>query len=245
MLLHEITRCPNIISCFETSNINHPCFKIIHNQDISDLSGFQIPEPWNGRIETAPILFLSSNPSISTEEEYPVWEWDDDLIHDFFQYRFGGGSKEWVKDGLFHLNKDGSHSHEWTRFWAAVRKRAMELLEREATPGVDYALSEVVHCKSRLEVGVGEAVEACTQRYLRRIIEHSGARVIVCLGKFAAAAVGKVFGIPEKINIFGPVRIGEMERVFAFLPHPNARGVRSFGECLEARELEMVRERLR
>ena len=54
-------------------------------------SQLQVPEPWSGNLEHAPILFLSSNPSISTAELYPRWEWPDEEIADFFGRRFGGG----------------------------------------------------------------------------------------------------------------------------------------------------------
>jgi hypothetical protein len=38
-----------------------------------------------------------------------------------------------------------------------VRQRAIELLQRDVRPGVDYALTEIVHCKSKSENGVAEA----------------------------------------------------------------------------------------
>jgi hypothetical protein len=54
-------------------------------------SQLQVPEPWSGELEHALILILSSNPSISTAEIYPRWEWPDEEIADFFGRRFGGG----------------------------------------------------------------------------------------------------------------------------------------------------------
>jgi hypothetical protein len=54
------------------------------------------------------------------------------------------------------------------RFWSAVKQRAKELLPEESVrPGLDYALTEVVRCKSREEVGVAEAAAVCSNRYLR------------------------------------------------------------------------------
>ncbi|WP_196524075.1 hypothetical protein [Nostoc commune] len=35
-----------------------------------------------------------------------------------------------------------------------VRQRAIELLERDVIPGIDYAITEIVHCKSENEIGL-------------------------------------------------------------------------------------------
>jgi uracil-DNA glycosylase len=80
---------------------------------------------------------------------------------------------------------------------AAIRKRASQLLGRPAVPGADYVNSAVVHCKSKGEHGVREAAETCVRLFLRRMIEESGAKVIVCLCDFAARAVKKEFRITD------------------------------------------------
>lgn len=46
----------------------------------------------------------------------------------------------------------------------------------------------MVHCGSRGEYGVEAALATCTSRYLRRILEVSGARVIVLVGRISARA---------------------------------------------------------
>ncbi|MCF3607522.1 hypothetical protein L2E81_13290 [Planktothrix agardhii 1033] len=62
------------------------------------------------------------------------------------------------------MQTDGTYSRV-TQFWAAVRKRAIELLQRDVIPGFDYALTEIVHCKSHHEIGVEQAQEQCVQAY--------------------------------------------------------------------------------
>ena len=57
------------------------------------------------------------------------------------------------------------------------------------------------------------------------MIEGSGARVIVCLGSFAERAVRTEFEITES---WQPCVVGGIERLFVFLPHPNARKPRKF-----------------
>lgn len=184
----------------------------------------QVAEPWSGDIQHAPILFLSSNPSIDESpsveerEEFPLWSWPDEWIEDFFTHRYKGGRKQWIEDGKRYLRLDGSRGKS-VSFWSHVRKRAEDLLERDVDDGVDYALTEVVHCKSRGETGVGEALRECASRYLQRVLELSEAKVIVILGKQAKKAVREEFSIPDG-SMFGPLEIGKRQRYTVFLPHP-------------------------
>ena len=157
-LLHEITRCPLIQVWFTSPQSPNPCAKVIAFQHLihpESLDQHQVPEPWSGNIQQAPILFLSSNPSIDGKEEYPLWSCPDQRIDDFFVNRFGGGRKQWIEDGIRSLRRDGSRVR--VHYWIEVRQRARELLERDVLPGSDYALTEVVHCKSLNEAGVLEA----------------------------------------------------------------------------------------
>jgi len=236
-LLLEIARCKNF-----NTNKDNPCRTIVQTQSEED---YKVPEPWSGDLENAPILFLSSNPSISTREKYPRSSWPDDKTIDFFVHRFGGGLEGWTKDGRYILYKDGTYSSDFVRYWAHARRRAVELLGNDVCPGIDYVMSEVVHCKSHKEIGVKEALPECGKRYLKRVVTQSGARVVVGFGKFAADAVHQVFDIPDDVNVSEPVQAGNRLRIFTFIPHPNARVVRSFDKCLSASELERLRSWLR
>jgi hypothetical protein len=238
-LLLEIARCSN----FKSKKGNH-CKTIVQTQPQED---YQLPEPWSGDLQNAPILFLSSNPSISSKEKYPRHKWPDDEIIDFFSHRFGGGLEGWTKDGRYTLLKAGSvYSNKGVRYWASARKRAIELLcKNDVQPGVDYTFSEVVHCKSLHEKGVSKALPECAGRYLKKIVACSGARIIVCFGRFTPVVVRQVFGIPDDVNVSAPVQVGSRLRIFTFMPHPNAWMVHSFTKCLSASELERLRSWLR
>jgi len=168
---------------------------------------------------------------------------------DFFRHRFGGGRKDWIdEDGVRSLHWDGSRGKA-VRFWIEVRSRARELCERDVRPGVDYALTEVVHCKSRGEAGVPEALNECARRYLRRVVKLSGARVLVTLGTRAKVAVQQEFSrsIPPTSEevMFGPITIGERQRYIVFLPHPNAHMKRTFETCVGREKLQVLRAFLR
>ena len=242
-LLLDIARCPVVQHCLANPRIDHPCADIVRVQHSRTYADHQTPEPWSGHLSYAPILFLSSNPSLSDRDVVPTGDWTDDSIIDYFENRFGGGRKEWIKDGTRGLSKDGSHLGA-TMFWAAVRRRAAELLQRDVTPGIDYALTEIVHCKSRAEQGVRQALDHCKGRYLSRVMKASAARVVVALGSLARQALTAELCVSDNARLRGPVEFFGRERVIACLPHPNARTKRTFPAVMSREELQVIRNHL-
>ena len=246
-LLIEIARCPIALKIRTRAHEGgHPCSIIVDSQPTSS---FQLPEPWSGKLDVAPVLFLSSNPSIDESERYPDLTWTEDQTNDFFHNRFGA-TAGWVRNGLNTLQKDGSFSRNWVRFWAAARSRAAELLEKERaliTPGLDFALTEVVHCKSRNEVGVKEAQEFCSKRYLDRILSVSAAKVIVVFGQSAKDVV-----VNQLSRSMRPLFDGERnlfaqeQRMIVFLAHPAGFGhKKSVKDTVGDEGLRLLRNHLR
>lgn len=271
----EVVCCPIVAECLSQAAPRHPCAKIVLDQwEGINVDArlehwqrlHQLPEPWQGHLEHASILFISSNPSISgtvtvppppaqpeaTEflgksvDEHPSirrlgqgpkWLWEDDELVDRYESSFD----LYIKDGIAARRPDGAVMRH-TAFWAAVKKRAQELLpERPVRPGWDYALTEVVRCKSRQEHGVAEAAAVCSSRYLERTLELAAARVFVVLGRWARQAVARQLRLPAGSDLHGPLLIGERERLVAFLPHPNAHEQRSFAKRFSAEDLARLR----
>jgi hypothetical protein len=241
-LLLEIARCPVAQQCLTDRASDSPCREIVQSQGVQDPSLFQVPEPWSGDITKALILFIASNPSISIEEEYPTLSASDEFLLDFFVRRFGGGHKEWIRDGTRSLFADGTYSGG-TAFWRFVKNRARDLLDREPAPGIDYALTEVVRCKSEQQKGVRSAATVCPGLYLQRTIETARSPVLVVLGTWAKAEVCSMLKIDasQVQRVHGPHLIGSRERLLAFLPHSNARVPRTFDTFLEE-ERRQLRE---
>ena len=100
-------------------------------------------------------------------------------------------------------------------------------------------MTEVVHCKSKSEVGVRDAAAECAARWLPQVLGASGAKLIVGLGTIARTA------LEEHLQARGSQVVEREGRVFAFLPHPNARVRRRFQDVLDESHLEVVRARLR
>jgi hypothetical protein len=111
--LLAVARCPIVEECLEAAEPAHPCAKLVLTQWDGVPAGeriatwrsrHELPEPWRGRIELAPILFVSSNPSISRHHGalqldrkddprvlehaslrragHPKWDWQDEEIAD-------------------------------------------------------------------------------------------------------------------------------------------------------------------
>lgn len=237
-LLLEIARCANLATCRSTPNAPHPCRAIVAERGVRD--DHQIPEPWNGSLETAPILFISSNPSISFDEHYPDDSWTDEAVVEFFDSRFG----KWMKDGVYGLRKDGSRGRA-VQFNSAMRMTAERLLERKPRPGVDYCFTEVVHCKSKKEAGVVAAQSECSHRYLGRILAASGARITVVVGKRARESVAVEVGLSLEIGKLVTMARPHGSSLMIPVPHPGDHAPSRIDRILSAADLDRARAILR
>lgn len=208
-----------------------------------------MPEPWTGHIDRAPILFIASNPGINTSEYYPRNHWEDDHIADFFTRRFDPGA------GYTHQRPDGGAQYakvygaeglpviapQWVRFWSGVKNCAAAILGRQPTPGADYALTEMVHCKSNDELGVRDAVVLCASQWMPPIVAHSNAVVLVLLGQHAHQAASALWGIDPGRTVHLGLSIGGRVRALVLLPHTNARGLRKIDNHVAPSDLETLR----
>lgn len=238
-LLLEIALCPNVRDCIASPNDPHPCRAVVQTQKSRSLSDHQVPEPWSGALAEAPLLFVSSNPSISDTEEYPRWESSAERLRRYFNERF----RESIREGLYPLQRDGGYPKTHVAFWAEARSRAAELFGPRVIPGIDYVLTEVVHCKSRKNMGVRDAVIECSSRYLDRLLAYSPARAIVPLGKIAGAVFRDRYDLSP-----GPglqhAAIGGRKRLVVFLGAPGSNQARKFANVLLPAEFRELRSRL-
>lgn len=238
----EISYCEIARGLVDKPVASHPCHSIVATQQVHSWSAFQVPEPWSGHLTQSPILFLSSNPSISVTEAYPTGSSASSDIASFFEARFDG---KWVNAKNQLLNADGSYGPV-VRYWSCVRNRAAELLGREAVPGIDYTISEIVHCKSINEGGVVSALKTCASRYLPRLLQFSGASVVVivgdkALGYWNSLQLPSVPRIPQRDGTPRVMTFGR-ERVFLYLPHPAGPKKKRFSDWVGQEKLCEVRE---
>lgn len=258
-LLVEIARCPLVQQCLESDDPS-PCGEIVRHQwpDIPPehrkrrwRAEHQMPEPWVGDLANAPLLFLSSNPSLSQVRapggdtpaasvvphpradellrDHPAVArgmhapkacWSDKEIID----RYLASFHVWMDEGIRPLAPAGEARQRPVPFWRSVRRHAEQVFGRDVRPGKDYALTEIVHCKSKGERGVAKATEECVHRYLRPVLAQSPARVVIVLGRHARNSVRSAFSYPDDRVVSEPLEIVGRERRLVLLSHPAARG---------------------
>lgn len=227
-LLLEITRCPELAKAQVC--VSHPCSAIAGCQ-VGEK--YHVPEPWSGHIGAAPILFVSSNPSIDEREHYPTPGWTDARTIEFFQRRF---------------DPDAGYSYSAFRkvhFWASVRRRAGEILNRDAIQGKDFALTELVHCKSRGEHGVEKALATCSGRWLTPVMECASAGIVILLGRHARNTCARLWQLDSRKAVHFSVPVAGRKRAVVILPHPNAFQKKTVASNATSAELDRLRSLLR
>ena len=111
--------------------------------------------------------------------------------------------------------------------------------------GIDYDMTEVVHCKSESEIGVNRCKTLCAETWMDRIITLSSAKVLMLFGSIAKEWFGNLVG--EKLDRAGvrtEVTIGGSSRLVVWLPHPNARGERNLTSVLDDSDVSLIRRSL-
>ena len=242
-LLLEIANCKVARHVLETRDQHCDCSKIVAAQGARDWNGFQVPEPWSGHLREAPILFFSSNPSISIREAYPKGAGDPKVsLQSFFDSRFDG---YWIKQGKQALGADLETYGPIVRYWSSIQNRAEELLGRKAIPGIDYALSEIVHCKSEREEGVKEALITCADRYMMKLLSCSGAVVLVLVGDKVLNHWNSLGldGLPQVPQVGGTAlqEIAGRKRVVIYLSAPSGPKPKLFAHWLTKPRIREIR----
>jgi hypothetical protein len=209
----EISSCNEIDGAIRDSA--HPCHQVVSWQkekwhlDIQTVqeSPMHRPEAWTGNLTKAPIIFISSNPSFNSEENFPSWQaskWSRTQILDFAMNRFsenlnrkyGATQAGKLANCDKTIEKNGKLSTNRVRYWSWVRKLVSFVLDKseaEVSAIDDYVMTEIVHCKSEYEKGVVSARKKCKDKYLERIITLSPAKLIFVVGKNAALDMDAIF----------------------------------------------------
>jgi hypothetical protein len=210
--MREIFRCEELESARRSAS--HPCSKIVGAQAYSFAGNppFQVPEPWRGNLRLAPLLFISSNPAIDQTDDSPWNTEPDETIAEYFNLGFGETFPR-----ILHPNRlAGRYRETNVKFWSSIQKFAAEFFERNKQhvfPDQDFAITEVVHCKSPSEYGVDKNSRAkCFELHMPGILQRSAAVVVCTLGRHAEEAFRNLTVIMSK-----------GEAIMVSLAHPNAR----------------------
>ena len=207
-----IASCSDV--CSAIKDANHPCHKVVSWQAdqfeprITEVIGSRLhrPEPWTGDLATAKIMFLSSNPSFNPAENFPNWneeEWNDEDVSIFGAERFTSNieRKFGAIDSPDSLLRDRTIERsrvlsDLVKHWAWVRRYAAFVLDKSVpdTSAIsDYVMTELVHCKSRQERGVQQALSHCSEKWFEKMMAISPASLIFVAGKPAAESFVEMF----------------------------------------------------
>lgn len=201
-LAQAICSCPEVQNALE--NEDHPCRKVVLTQTNiarKDTDMRQRPEPWIGNLEKARILFISSNPSISDHEDiqiredFPTYGMSERNAAEFFIKRFDNsvnpphatfnypGYVDFLyrsNDGVFRGK--GNSTDKSIETWKGIFERAKEILGPECNPNENYALTEVVKCKSKKEEGVKDASDKCIEKWMSSVLQIAKSRIVIVVG---------------------------------------------------------------
>lgn len=195
-LLLKIARCTELTAA--KSDNAHACFGLVGGQCTTN---FHIPEPWNGHINKAKILYISSNPSIDPNERYPTESWTDEEITEFFENRFTITTR-----------------NKWSRYWKAINKWTAWIFNEDQTKNLldEYALlTEIVHCKSPTDSTLTPYCQkTCFNNHLREILKLFNGKYVVVVGRIARDFIQNHLD-EEYLHC----------KKIAFIPAPNARGI--------------------
>ena len=241
LLLREICWCPNIAKAQQNSN--HPCYEIVNLQD-PDSDEFQIPEPWSGDLTNARLLCIASNPSINPEEYYPSRHWSDTDKVDFFRNRFSPSSR-WTDRRKVLLSDGESYTKRPVSYWSKVHAQARRAYGRTVSMGSDYAITEVVHCKSKKELNVETCRETCWNLWMPSILRVSKANVLMLLGKHATDWFESSYCSFNGSRVIEDIHVCGKIRTIVTLPHPTSwEPLKKMDELLTTEEMEIIRKRL-
>lgn len=214
----------DIVMCEELDDLKSECNEITALQ--REENEWQVPEPWNGDISKAPVLFLCLNPSINKKELYPLRnsdEWTEDRIIDFFTNRFSNNNGEWVKNGVRPKKKNGEYVEpkKWVRNWVFIKSWYCQLTaksKQDVKIGEEYMISDIVHCKSLKGKGVDDTtLKKCSELYLKRLLLVSKAKIIIILGSKAKESIEEELFKGQKQLMFTLVPLYIEKRLFHFL----------------------------
>ena len=246
-LLLTITRYPELGKA--RNDAYHPCRRVVCFQGQDN---YHVPEPWQGHIETAPLLFISLNPRYDIREVFPTPSWNDADTKDFFIRRFATDAK-WTSQptgkGIRLLVKDANGDEGYYKradiFYGWVRNLAEELLQHQPVLGKDYSMTSAVHCKSDTWNGTAETVRRCTDLWLQAIMELSAAKVVVTISDPTWDACADAWDLQLGRTVQYNVLIAGRQRAVLRLPHRRSGRPSKIERLLDADDLEHLRQLVR
>jgi len=134
----RIVNCRNINRAWESEA--HPCHNIVNYQK-SQLPGltlekFQIPEPWNGAVLDAPIIFVGINPSYTKDELHPDSTWPEEEKYIFFAKRFDSKYTDKNMGPRLQSSDNAPKYRKASKYWINLRSLSGQMLVNVSAGGI-------------------------------------------------------------------------------------------------------------
>lgn len=161
---------------------------------------FQIAEAPSGKLDTAKLIILSSNPGFAESDIFPTQNWKDKDKIDFFYNRFEKYGK--IEDGKCY-RKDSKRDYVEVPYWSYEKSNAEYLFGKGQKPilGKDYILAEMVYCKSSNTslYKLDKVGKICMDKFFKKFIDLCpNVKVIYIPGPTAAQYFLSYFNIDIK-----------------------------------------------
>jgi uracil-DNA glycosylase len=222
-LFKKIAFCKNIEQFNKKIYEIHPCFELLSQrfEKISDIDDFLISEPFNGDIKNSKIMYLSQNPALFEEIKFPTWKDaknNFENVFSFFIERFQNN-----KSKLSYKVKLRNGNEKRVPLWNLIKNNTAILLKKKKKEIIDgnyFSIVDVVHCKSNSSSAVSKSLSMCASLYLKKILEISNCKLIVCMGKHAQRSLNWIYNIYQS----GFYEVEGKKRWIVFASHHNKRG---------------------
>jgi len=198
----EVAHCPHF-EAFDRG-LAGVCSDVIESQGTFR----RPPEGWTGRVLTAPIIFVTSNPNtdVTKPGSDPLFNSPQDLA-------------------MFNDSYFDSHAISGARSWQQMQKWASDMLGRQSLPGSDFGLTDAVRCASPRQLGVDQAISRCSGLYLGRLFALTEARVVAFCGKALIALTHHLQPAKYRLDlregrVVGPIEFYGRDRLLVGLRHP-------------------------
>ncbi len=272
----EISHCDEIPLALK--KFRHPCHLVASSQNPAEPGGRQLADAWSGGLATGRVLFISPSAAINEDpskkrEDFPTQSWSLERAGEYFTHKFDQSRQPIIctfrhptkpdfltrsLDGRYRGGVGGSHRQQKSAL--GIHERAVELLGDHADPQLDYAVTDIVHCKSTKGAGALQASTHCLNKWMDRTLELSPANLIVVLGAKSRSWFAlrwlmnapKDFGYSVGYEELSPIarakrdmfveKCGDRNRVVLFNGHPTFKGLRVLQDVYGKKVLGLLQE---
>lgn len=228
----DIAKCKEISKGINDSK--HSCYDILNcqkNKNGIHLVGndYHLPEPFNGNIENAKILFIGANPNYNSNELYPKSNWNDSDIVNYFLNRKIQKGTPYLREMLDiakYVYKEKYNTNVSQKIIKSIDSVQSNGCLSIALSDLQISLTEIVHCKSHSFKNVSNLTcNKCVSNHLQNVLSLFKGKYVIMIGDDVKqfTSVIKQF-LPKKVKIiFAPYYTSHCPNLTSLAPILNSQ----------------------